>query len=261
MDCGEIPSPLSAHTCSGEESTVDSQARLRVLRLLGCSQQEGVATCLLSVLLQPSCGPTLVDFSEITWHPHWGWLRGGSASAGLCYGQHRPPPPPAAPAAFTSHLCKKEKHTHRYSHNHNVFKKKIAFPLLPLSKLTWWQCLLFTFNSIQRTNPCPFIHIFLCLDYTQLISNMSRPPARGFCYQMNRKRYLPNTEQNRAWMGYVLGTQCLQEVWIRGLNHSWIQASVFWMLWWWFVCTKCFGFIYQFSRACGIMGKIVFYDL
>lgn len=74
-------------------------SRLRVLRLLGCSQREGVATCLLSVLLQPSCGPTLVDFTEITWHPHWGWLRGGSAPAGLCHGQQGPPP--LSPAAFS----------------------------------------------------------------------------------------------------------------------------------------------------------------
>lgn len=51
-------------------------SRLRALCLLGCSQQEGVATCLHSVLQQPSCGPTLVDFSEITWHPDCGWLQG-----------------------------------------------------------------------------------------------------------------------------------------------------------------------------------------
>lgn len=73
---GGDSSLLSAHI-SGEEIYSRFMIRLWVLRLLGCSQQEGVATCLLSVLLQPSCGPTLVDFSEITWHPDCGWLRGG----------------------------------------------------------------------------------------------------------------------------------------------------------------------------------------
>lgn len=73
---GRIPS-----SCLLEEIYSRFRGRLWVLRLLGWSQQEGVATCLLSVLLQPSCGPALVDFAEITWHPHHGWLQGGSASA------------------------------------------------------------------------------------------------------------------------------------------------------------------------------------
>lgn len=71
----KIP-PCCLLTFQGKKSTVDSP-------VLGCSQQEGVATCLLSVLIRPSCGPTLVDFSEITWHPHCRCHRGCSASAGL----------------------------------------------------------------------------------------------------------------------------------------------------------------------------------
>lgn len=66
---------LSAHI-SGKEIYSRFMSRLQARCLLGCSQQEGVATCLHSVLQQPSCGPTLVDFSEITWHPDCGWLQG-----------------------------------------------------------------------------------------------------------------------------------------------------------------------------------------
>ena len=66
-------SPRCQLTFRGEKSTEDSRAGC-VLRLLCSSQREGVATCLLSVLLQPSCGSTLVDFLEITWHSHWGRL-------------------------------------------------------------------------------------------------------------------------------------------------------------------------------------------
>lgn len=142
---GEDSSPPSAHI-SGGKIYSRFTGRLRVLRLLGCSQQEGVATCLLSVLLQPSCGPTLVDFSEITWHPHCGWLRGGSVSAGLCYGQHGPPPP--SPAAFTPCLSRRKRlgwlvfeHT-KHIHKHNILIILTSL-LLPLGKLTNdWQ---FTF--------------------------------------------------------------------------------------------------------------------
>lgn len=173
---GEDSSLLSSHI-SGGEIYSRFMGRLWVLRILGCSQQEGVATCLLSVLLQPSCGPTLVDFSEITWHPYCAWLRGGSASAGLCYGQHGPPSPCwLYPLPLLKKIKKRwvglmfEHIKHIHKHFKCVSRQFFHFA--------------FCIDSILRTNPCLLNHIFvypdsLCL-YTHIISNKSRPPPEGF---------------------------------------------------------------------------------
>ena len=111
--------------CTAGEIYSGFKGRVWVLRLFGCSQQEVVATCLLSVLLQPSCGPTLVDFLEITWLPHWGWLRRGSASAGLCNGQHRPPP--LSPAALKKKVGEVFVHT-KLIQKHNNLKINQILP-------------------------------------------------------------------------------------------------------------------------------------
>lgn len=101
MKGGGDSSLLSAHI-SGKEIYSTFMSRLQARCLFGCSQQEGVATCLHSVLQQPSCGPTLVDFSEITWHPDCGWLQGdcclcrtllwSALASSLCCFYHLPSP-------------------------------------------------------------------------------------------------------------------------------------------------------------------------
>lgn len=144
---GENPLLLSAHI-QGEKSTEDSRAGC-VLRLLCSSQRVGVAMCLLSVLLQPSCGSTLVDFLEITWHSHWGRLclyrtLQWSARASSSYSSCLYPPQLQKKKAGLAGVW-----THQEFHKYNIsfffHKKSQMLRSLLLSKLTNdWQLHLFS---------------------------------------------------------------------------------------------------------------------
>lgn len=131
---GQIPPrcPLS-----GENSTVDSEAGWKS----SVSSAAPSRRVLLRVCSLFSCSPA-VDQPLLTFQRSHGILTvagswGGSASAGLCYGQHRPPPP-RSPAVFTPCFSKKKGGlasvwTHHAYSQAQHFKKAFMLPLLPLS--------------------------------------------------------------------------------------------------------------------------------
>lgn len=205
-ELGKIPPPLSAHI-QGEKSTEDSRAGC-VLRLLCSSQRVGVATCLLSVLLQPSCGSTLVDFLEITWHSHWGplclcrtlqWSARASSSFSSCLY-----PPQLQKRRLGLPVFEHIRSFHKHNISFFFHKKSQMLRSLLLSKLTNdWQLHLFLpfwiahrlhlLYSSWLVNQICLYPEFSYLS-TQIIVNKSRPPAGGFYFQTNRKQHLPNKQ-------------------------------------------------------------------
>lgn len=157
--------------------------------------------CYASALCSPAAQLwTLVDFTEITWHPQRGWLRVGSASAARASSTF--------PAAFSPLFPKRVglmfQWPQAYSQAENFKKFIISFS--PLQFSTDKHILLKSNLLLSR----------LFVSYTQIISSQSRPPARGLCYQINRKQCLPKTVRKWSLNGICPWLSRWQEMKIRG---------------------------------------------